>query len=155
MSKIVTSLEIERPVEAVWNYMTDLHHTKDWSNEVVETVYSGPIRLGATGVDTRRMGKRELKMNWEVTGYDPPRLLTLSFGPPLNAVADFTFEPISTGGTRLTCSTTIKPKGWMRLMAPIIALEGRKADEKQFAKAKAILEATDFEKPPGAASPIV
>lgn len=144
MAKIVTALDIERPVETVWSYLTDLHNSKDWSTEVVDTVYSGPIRLGATGVDTRRWGKRELQMNWEVTKYDPPRLLTLTYGAPLNAVADFTFEPTHAGGTRLTCSTTIKPQGWMRLLAPIIALEGRRADEKQFAKAKAILEAPDF-----------
>jgi uncharacterized protein YndB with AHSA1/START domain len=143
MAEIVTTLDIERPQEAVWEYLTDLHHTKDWSTEVVDTVYSGPIRLGATGVDTRRMGKRELKMDWEVTEYDVPRLLTLTFGPPLNAVALFTFDPTPTGGTRLTCSTTIKPKGWMRLLAPIIAAEGRRADEKQFSKAKAILEGTE------------
>jgi hypothetical protein len=42
----------------------------------------------------------------------------------------------------------------MRLIAPIIALEGRRADEKQFAKAEAILEAADIGEPPGAASPL-
>ena len=143
MAKIVTTLDIERPVETVWKYLTDLHNSKDWSTEVVDTVYSGPIRLGATGVDTRRWGKRELKMNWEVTEYEPPRSMTLNYGPPLNAVADFTFEPVATETTRVTCSTTLKPTGWMRLLAPIIAVEGRKADEKQFAKAKAILESAD------------
>ncbi len=155
MAKIVTALDIERPVETVWGYLTDLHNSKDWSTEVVDTVYSGPIRLGATGVDTRRWGKRELQMNWEVTEFQPPRLMTLKYGPPLNAVAQFTFEPTTTGGTRVACGTTLKPTGWMRLLAPIIAAEGRRADEKQFAKAKAILEAPDFDKPPGAATPLV
>jgi uncharacterized protein YndB with AHSA1/START domain len=143
MARIITALDIGRPVETVWSYLTDLHNSKDWSTEVVDTEYSGPIRLGATGVDTRRWGKREVKMNWEVTEYEPPRLMTLKYGPPLNAVADFTFEPSAAGGTRVSCITTLKPSGWMRLLAPIIAAEGRKADERQFAKAKAILESTD------------
>jgi len=144
MTEIVITLDIERPVETVREYLTELHHTKDWSTTVVDTVYSGPIRLGAAGVETRRTGRRELKMmNWEVTGYDPPRFMALTFGPPLNSVALFSFVPIPTGGTRFTCSTTIKPKGSMRLLAPIIAVEGRRADEKQFAKAKAIMEAKD------------
>jgi hypothetical protein len=93
------------------------------------------------------MGKRELKMNWEVTEYDPPRRMTLTYGRPLNAVAQFTFEPTSDGGTRLGCNTVLKPTGWMRLLAPVIAVEGRKADEKQFARAKAILESTDLSQP--------
>ena len=140
MAKIVTALDIGRPLETVWNYLTDLHNSKDWSTEVVDTEYRGPIRLGATGVDTRRWGKREVKMNWEVTEFEPPRLMTLKYGPPLNAVADFAFQPTAAGGTRVSCTTTLKPSGWMRLLAPFIAAEGRKADQKQFAKAKEILE---------------
>ncbi|CAN5306235.1 hypothetical protein BH18ACT5_BH18ACT5_16200 [soil metagenome] len=140
MAKIETSVQIARPVETVWEYMTDLRNVKDWSTEVVDTVYSGPLRLGASGTDTRRMGKGEIKWNWEVTDYDPPRRLTLTYGPPLNAVADFTFEPNGDNGTRLGCTTTLRPTGWMKVIAPIIALEGRKADQRQFTKVKAILE---------------
>jgi uncharacterized protein YndB with AHSA1/START domain len=139
VAKIETSLEIARPVGEVWEYLTDLHNAKDWSTEVVNTTYSGPIQLGATGSDTRRMGKREVKWDWRVTGYEPPRRLTLTYGPPMNAVADFTFEPV-TQGTRVTCITSLKPSGWMRFIAPMIAAEGRKADQKQFARAKEILE---------------
>jgi hypothetical protein len=36
--------------------------------------------------------------------------------------------------------TDLKPSGWWRLLTPIIAAEGRKADQTQFAKVKAILE---------------
>jgi uncharacterized protein YndB with AHSA1/START domain len=139
VAKIETSLEIARPVAEVWDYMTDLHNAKDWSTEVVDTTYSGPIQLGATGRDTRRMGKREVEWDWKVTGYEPPRRLTLTYGPPMNAVADFTFEPV-TQGTRVTCTTSLKPSGWMRFIAPMIAAEGRKADQQQFAKVKEILE---------------
>lgn len=140
MAKIETSLEIARPVQEVWDYLTDLRNAKDWSTEVIDTTYSGPIQLGTVGQDTRRWGKREVKWDWKVTGYEPPNRLTLTFGPPMNAVADFNFEPV-TQGTRLSCSTTLKPSGWMRFITPIIAAEGRKADQAQFAKAKEILEA--------------
>ena len=140
MAKIETSVEINRPLEEVWAYMTDLRNAKNWSTEVVDTVYSGPIQLGASGVDTRRMGKREMKWNWEVTGYDPPRRLTLAYGPPINAIADFNFEPTGDNGTRVSCNTTFSPNGWMKLIAPIIAAEGRKVDQKQFTKVKEILE---------------
>jgi uncharacterized protein YndB with AHSA1/START domain len=139
VAKIETSVEIARPVAEVWEYLTDLRNEKEWSTEVVDTTYSGPIQLGATGTDTRRWGKKVVKWDWKVTAYEAPRRLTLTFGPPMNAVADFTFEP-TTQGTRLTCTTTLKPSGWTRLIAPLIAAEGRSADQKQFAKAKEILE---------------
>lgn len=141
MAKILTSVEIDRPIETVWEYLTDLRHAKDWSSEVVDTVYSGPIRLGATGVDTRMWGKKEVKWDWTVTQYDPPRLLSLTYGPPLNAVADFTFEAATPHKTNVSCITTLRPSGWWRLLSPMIAAEGRKADQVQFAKVKTILEA--------------
>jgi uncharacterized protein YndB with AHSA1/START domain len=140
MAKIETSVEVNRPVEEVWEYMTDLRNAREWSTEVIDTVYSGPIQLGASGVDTRRMGRREMKWHWEITGYDPPRQLTLTYGPPLNAVANFSFEPTNGNGTLVSCTTTLSPTGWMRLISPLIAMEGRKVDQKQFTKVKAILE---------------
>ena len=144
MARISTVVEIDRPVSTVWAYLTDLNNAKDWSSEVVETSYSGPIRLGATGVDTRLWGQKEVKWDWVVTQYEPARLLQLTYGAPLNAVASFEFEEISPERTRVSCDTILAPSGWWRLMTPFIAAEGRKADETQFAKVKSILE-----RPPG------
>lgn len=140
MARIETSIDIDRPIATVWTYLTDLHNSKDWSTEVVETVYSGPLKLGATGVDTRRWGKREVQWDWTVTNYVAPNLLELTYGPPLNAVARFNFDEISPTATHVTCATTLRPSGWWRFMSPIIAAEGRKADRTQFAKVKSILE---------------
>ena len=152
MTEFVTTVDLERPLETVWNYMTDLHRVKDWSSEVVETVYLGPIRLGATGVDIRRIGKHEIRVNREVTGYHPPTLLVLTFGPPVNSIARFSFRPTPIGGTRLTCRTTIKPVGWKRLISPLIVAEARRADEKQFARAKSNLESQIHRSPGKSAS---
>ena len=46
MARISAAAEIDRPISAVWESLTDLHNAKDWSTEVVETSYSGPLRLG-------------------------------------------------------------------------------------------------------------
>ena len=140
MTEFVTTVDIERPLETVWNYLTDLDRAKDWSSDVVETVYLGPIRLGATGADIRRIGKNEIKVDWEVVGYHPPTLLVLTFGPPVNSIARFSLRPTPTGGTRLTSRTTIKPNGWMRIISPLIVAEARRADERQLARAKSNLE---------------
>jgi hypothetical protein len=58
---------------------------------------------------------------------------------PFPATADFSFR--STGaGTRLTCSMDLRPRGFWRLLGPLIAREGRKSDQAQFQKVKQILE---------------
>ena len=140
MARISTEVEIDRPVSTVWAYLTDLHNAKDWSTEIVDTAYSGPLRLGATGVDTRMWGKKEVIWEWVVTQYEPSLLLELTYGAPLNAVATFRFEEVSPERSRVSCDTNLAPSGWWRLMTPFIAAEGRKADETQFAKVKSILE---------------
>lgn len=142
MARISTAVEIDRPISDVWSYLTDLHNAKDWSTEVVETTYSGPLQLGATGVDTRLWGKKRVDWDWSVTAFESPHTLELTYGPPLNAVARFTFDEVGIDRTRVTCDTNLTPTGWWRLMTPFIASEGRKADETQFAKVKAILEGT-------------
>ena len=149
MTEFVTTVDVERPLETVWNYLTDLHRTKEWSSDVVDTVYVGPIRLGTTGVDFRRVGKHEVTVNWEVTGCHPPTLLILTYGPPDNSIARFSFRSTPTGGTRVTRRTTIKTNGWMRLIGPLQASEARRADEKQLAKAKSNLENRPRHRSPG------
>lgn len=139
MPEFTTTVVIERPVQEVWDFLNDIRNRDKWNTEVVGTTYDGALQEGSTGTDTMRMAGREVKMDWRVTKFDPPHLLDMEYGPPTNAVASFTFEEVE-GGTRLSCHTTLKPSGWMRLMSPFMAGEGRKADEVQFAKVKAYLE---------------
>ena len=155
MTEFVTTVDVERPLETVWNYLTDLHRMKDWSSNVVDTVYLGPIRLGVTGIDFRRVGKNQITVNWEVIGYHPPTLLILTFGPPVNSIARFSFRSTPTGGTRLTCRTTIKTNGWMRLFTPLAVAEARRTDEKQLAKAKSNLENRQIHRSPGPRTSVI
>ncbi|HEY7703307.1 MAG TPA: SRPBCC family protein [Acidimicrobiia bacterium] len=139
MPEFTTSVVIERPVQEVWDFLNDIRNRDKWNKEVVGTTYDGVLREGATGTDTMAMGGRQIRMDWRVTRFEPPHRLEMAYGPPTNAVADFTFEEMG-GGTRLSCHTILRPSGWMRFLSPFLAGEGRKADEVQFAKVKAFLE---------------
>jgi uncharacterized protein YndB with AHSA1/START domain len=142
MSRIETSVEIDRPVAEVFTYLTDLRNAKEWSTEVVDVTYDGELAEGSTGTDVRTMGRKEIVMPWVVTSFDAPQRLALAYEQPFPFDAMFTFQPTDRG-TRVTCVTDLHPRGWWRLLAPIIAREARKADQVQFAKVKAILESSD------------
>jgi len=139
MPRIKTSLEILRTQQETFDYLTDLRNAPEWSTEVVDVTYDGELGEGTTGKDVRKMGRKEMVMPWEVTTYDAPRRIVFEYGPPFPATADFSFEATARG-TLVTCYTDLRPRGWWRLLAPIMAKEARKADEVQFAKVKAILE---------------
>jgi uncharacterized protein YndB with AHSA1/START domain len=139
MVHIRTSIVIRRPQQETFDYLTDLRNAKEWATELVDVAYDGDLRVGATGVDTRRRGSKEFLLPWTVTEYKRPERLVLEFGPPFPASAEFTFRP-EPGGTRFTCDTNLRPRGLWRLLTPMLAAEIRHIDGPQFQKAKEILE---------------
>lgn len=139
MTRVVTTIDIERTPEDVFAFLSDLDNAPLWTVDLIEVRHNGPLHLGARGVDVRLVNKKPTEMPWEVVGFDPPHILALSYSEPLPATATFTMETIP-GGTRVTCDTTLTLKGAYRLMAPLIAKEARTTDEEQFRRAKAILE---------------
>ncbi len=139
MVHIRTTIVIRRPQEETFEYLTDLRNAKEWATELVDVTYDGELRLGATGVETRRRGSKEFRLPWTVTEYERPERLVLEFGPPLPATAEFTFRP-EPGGTRFSCDTDLRLRGLWRLLTPVLAAEARDIDAAQFQKAKEILE---------------
>ena len=139
MVHIRTSIVIRRPQEETFDYLTDLRHAKEWATELVDVAYDGDLRVGATGVDTRRRGSKEFRLPWTVTEYKPPERLVLEFGQPVPATAEFTFRP-EPGGTRFSCDTELRLRGLLWLLTPVLAAEARHIDVAQFHKAKEILE---------------
>jgi uncharacterized protein YndB with AHSA1/START domain len=140
MARIETSVVIKRPQQDVFEYLTDLRNAKEWSPEVVDVSYDGELSEGSRGADTRRMGRKEIVMPWRVTSFEPPSQIVLDYERPFPITARFSFTA-SASGTRVTCETDLHPKGWWRLLMPMMVREARKADEIQFQKVKTILEA--------------
>lgn len=139
MPHVETSVEIERPQEEVFAYVTDLRNAMEWSTGLVEVTYDGELAEGTTGTDVRRMGRKDLAMPWQVTVFAPPSKLVVEYGAPFPATAAFTFEPTARG-TRVTCATELRPRGLWKLLGPVMVREARRTDVVQFGKVKAILE---------------
>lgn len=139
MPRVETTVEIARPQEEVFAYLSDLRNAMEWTVELVDVSYDGVLALGTKGTDTRKMGGRELVMPWEVTAFRPPHRVVFEYGPPFPATADFSFR--ATGaGTLVTCAVDLRPRGLWRLLAPLMAREAKKTDKAQFEKVKRILE---------------
>ena len=145
MARIKTSIVIRRPLDETFAYLTDPRNAKDWSSELVDVTYNGDLTEGSTGVDTRRMGRKEVVMPWIVTAYERPERIVFEYGRPFPATAEFSFRAHE-GGTLVTCDTELRPRGLWRMLAPVMAAEAKKIDAVQFQKAKQILEARSASK---------
>ena len=73
MVKIEASVMIDRPIEEVWKFITDLSKIPTWDTLVSEVrqTSTGPLRVGSTCEFKEKMMNRPILMR--VTEYEPNR----------------------------------------------------------------------------------
>jgi uncharacterized protein YndB with AHSA1/START domain len=97
------SIFIERPIEEVFAYLTDLECAPEWQTNVLFLQLESPggLRVGARLIELRKFLGRKLESVVEVTEYDPPhRYTTKVQSGPIPFEISNAFSG-SGGGTRI------------------------------------------------------
>jgi uncharacterized protein YndB with AHSA1/START domain len=143
MAKIEQSVFIGRPVSQVFAYATDPKCWTKWMSGMIEAeqTSSGQVGLGAAfrGVN-KAMGRR---MEWTsmVDEFSPNREWVESISTRTMSMRDsMRFSPVD-GGTRFDYVRTLKVRGLLKLLSPMIIRAIRKEMGKDLSTIKAILEA--------------
>ncbi len=143
MKKLESSITINRPVEAVWAYISDFDNLPLWHTGTVETrlISEPPVRQGTTYVWVgQTLGKR-MEVNSEVTEFEPHRAWAYkSISGPIASTARYSLEPAD-NGTRMTISVEGEVGGFFKLAEPVMAAMLRRQFEGALANVKDILEA--------------
>jgi uncharacterized protein YndB with AHSA1/START domain len=124
MTPISTSVEVTRPPEEVFAYVTDPSRFVEWQEGVVSGRMdtAGPHRVGDRCVTTRRVGRVERPVTAEVTHVDPP----ISWGVrgldgPIRATVDVTVTPLSEEKrSRVTIALEFTGHGIGKLLVPLV-----------------------------------
>jgi uncharacterized membrane protein len=142
MARIVDSVEIKRPVDQVFAYVTEIKNFPKWIPDMQEAVQVSP---GKIGVGTALRGTYKmmgLRMAWtsKITGFEPNK----KFGEKISSgsmLSDelMTFDPIA-DGTEFTFVCDMKVGGVLKLLSPIMAHSMRKQTKTDLAKLKELLE---------------
>jgi uncharacterized protein YndB with AHSA1/START domain len=102
---------IERPIEEVFAYLTDLERVPEWQTNVLFLQLQGPggLRTGARLVELRKFLGRKVESVVEVTKYDPPHRYTtkVQSGPIPFEISNLLSE--SGGGTRIDAAIEGEP----------------------------------------------
>jgi uncharacterized protein YndB with AHSA1/START domain len=105
------SIFVERPVEEVFAYLTDLERVPEWQTNVLflQLQSSGSLRPGAQLVELRKFLGRKVESVVEVTEFEPPHRYTIKVqsGPIPFEISNVLSE--SGGGTRLDASVEGEP----------------------------------------------
>ena len=123
MIKVEGNIEINRPIEQVWKFLTSVENASKWDTGIVEArqTSNGPVGLGTIieAVSESRSKRRTLKV--EVTEYDLNKRVAWKIGDAGFATGRsiYNFES-SDRGTRLSKTSEIELKSFYKLLTPIL-----------------------------------
>jgi len=113
---VTYSIEMNAPIERVFDYVEDTEKMKLWMDGLEETVYTSG-RDPANPVGTKfkqriREGGRVQEYDGEVLAYEKPKHLAVRIGNKyFHAVADYRFTPVAEG-TRLDYACDVTCHSW-------------------------------------------
>jgi len=143
MIKIEESIIINRPVEEVWKFVSNIENATKWDRGVLEArqTSEGTIGVGSTLQTRRQMLGRQRIGKLRVSEYVPNRIIALqaSLGQIAAAQIRYSFEPVD-GGTRMTGTSEVELRGLWKLIAPILTRLLERDGREDMANIKRIME---------------
>ena len=140
---VLTETTIDRSREQVAAYAGDPSNAPEWYVNIqsVRWITEPPAQLGSKVAFVARFLGRELAYTYEIVEHAPgERLVMRTAEGPFPMETTYTWEPAGEGKTRMTLRNRGEPAGFSRLMAPLMVRAMRRANEKDLAKLKELLE---------------
>jgi uncharacterized membrane protein len=141
---VVTEIVIDRPLTEVSSYAADPSNAPQWyaNIESVEWKTPPPARVGSAVAFVARFLRRRLEYTYELAELVPgERLVMRTQQGPFPMETTYTWAPTGDGATRMTLRNRGEPAGFSKLTAPLMAPAMRRANRKDLAALKALLEA--------------
>jgi hypothetical protein len=140
---VSTQTEIDRPRAEVAAYVSDPDNATTWYENIrsVRWESSPPAKVGSRIAFTARFLGRELTYTYEVRDIvaDERFVMSTAQGPfPMETT--YSWEDLPSGGTRMTLRNRGRPSGFSRIATPMLAAAMRRANCKDLARLKAVLE---------------
>jgi uncharacterized protein YndB with AHSA1/START domain len=120
MIKIEHSVVVDRPVEEVFAYATDVSEVPEWQTSALEARVDGPMQAGATGAIVRKFLGRRMESTVRFDEYEPPRKFAIeSTSGPVQFHVHQTYEPEG-AGARINIVMEGEPGGFFKLAEPLV-----------------------------------
>ncbi len=143
MIAIRDEIAIDRTPGDVFEYVANIPNFTAWQDveEAVQTS-EGPLGVGSTWrVRVKVLPMWKARFSGRVTEYETPNKMVIETGErsPFSATGSYSFEPIE-GGTRVTFDGTMRMRGWLKLIEPLVGTSFRKQSAAELRKLKEVLE---------------
>ena len=139
--KFENSVLIKRPVETVFEYVTDFSNNAQWQTDILEMEMTseGQIGEGSTYRCVNRFLGQRIETEGLITGYEPDRrcIIRITSGPVIGT-SDLFFGALN-GGTKFTTSGELD-LAYFRLAKLLVKHKIKKQLKNDMNQLKAILE---------------
>ena len=139
---VVTEIEIDRPLDVVSAYAADPSNAPEWYDKIssIEWRTDPPVAVGSRMDFVAHFLGRRLAYTYEVRVFEPGERLVMSTSEgPFPMETSYAWTP-SGDGTHMTLRNRGVPAGFSRVLSPLMVPAMRRANRKDLAKLKAILE---------------
>ncbi len=140
---IVTEIVIDRALAEVAAYAGEPDNAPKWyvNIESVEWKTPPPVKVGSRVAFIAHFLGRRLAYTYEIVDLEPnARLVMRTSEGPFPMETTYTWAKTPDGGTRMTLRNRGEPSGFSKLVAPLMATAMRRANRKDLAKLKSMLE---------------
>jgi uncharacterized membrane protein len=140
---VLTEIVIDRPVARVSEFAADPSNAPVWYDNIdsVRWETESPVQLGTAVTFVARFLGRRLEYTYEVTELVPgERLVMRTQEGPFPMETTYTWSPAGNDATRMTLRNRGKPAGFAKVLSPLMAPAMRRANRKDLAKLKGLLE---------------
>jgi uncharacterized protein YndB with AHSA1/START domain len=130
MPPIVLTIEIARPPDEVFSYVTDPSRFSEWQEDASRGRLEGggPPGVGSKFTITRRIGRAERTTSSEITEIDPPRSWAAhGVDGPIRPIMNITVALLGDSArSRVTIDVDFEGHGIGKMLVPLVRLLGRK-----------------------------
>ena len=141
---VMTEMLIARPSDVVAACVAEPDNAPEWyaNIESVQRKTPPPLAVGSRIAFVAQFLGRRLAYTYEVAEYAPgERLVMRTAEGPFPMETSYRWESTAEGRTRMTLRNRGTPAGFSSLAAPLMSASMRRANKKDLARLKALLEA--------------
>ena len=140
---VTTEAVIDRPRSEVASYAGDPTNAPNWYANIDSVTWKTdpPLRVGSLMSFVARFLGRRLEYTYEIVDFVPgERLVMRTAQGPFAMETAYTWTDAGPGKTRMTLRNLGEPSGFASIAAPVMSSAMRRANVKDLASLKAILE---------------